>query len=141
MAEDSFQKLLTGFIVATLVGVLLLSAIVVVGNANGKTTSDFDNGALDLTGYETYLENTQSQTDTYRDAFESGNIFITAGVVVSGIFGLATNMVSMIFAPFTFYTTIMTTILGVPEYVSTTLGAILILSIIFGVWSLIKIGN
>ena len=139
---DQFKGLMFGFILLTLFSYLLISSIVSVANDNDVDTSDFSEGAFSLDPYENVLNSVEEDAETFRERFEKGSIWsIVAGVVVTGIFGIAKDMVIMIISPFTLLAQILNNVLHVPPIVTGVILGIIILSIIFGIWSLIKKGD
>lgn len=139
---DQFKGILFGFILLTLFTYLMISSIVDVAEDNGVDTTEFSEGAFNLTPYENILGDVEDDAETYRERFEKGSIWsVVAGVVVTGIFGIATDMVLMIISPFTLLGQILNNVLHIPTIVTSVLLGIIILSIIFGIWSLIKKGD
>lgn len=139
---DDLKGLMFGFILLTLFSYLLLSSIVSVANDNDIDTTDFSEGAFSLDPYENVLNSVNEDAEKYRERFEKGSIWsIVAGVVVTGIFGIAKDMITMIITPFTLLAQILNNILHVPTIVTSVILGVIILSIIFGIWSLIKKGD
>lgn len=139
---DDLKRLMFGFILLTLFSYLLLSSIVSVANDNDVDTTDFSEGAFSLDPYENVLNSVEEDAETFRERFEKGSIWsIVAGVVVTGIFGIAIDMITMIITPFTLLAQILNNILHVPTIVTSVILGVIILSIIFGIWSLIKKGD
>lgn len=142
MAEDSFKGMITGFILLTLFMFLMLTFVVDVAQDNNKDTSQFEEGAFSLDQYEDFLQDVDQDAETFRERFEKGNIFsIIAGIVVEGIFGIAADMVTLAITPFTLLAQVMNNILGVPTIVTSVILGLIMLSIIFGIWRLIKVGD
>lgn len=139
---DEFKGLIFGFILLTLFSFLAITFVVDVSENNGKDTSELSEGAFSLEPYEEFLGDVDSRSDTFRERFESGNIFsIIVGVVAEGIFSVGKDMVVLITTPFTLLAQILTNVLGVPSIVTSVILGVIILSIIFGLWRLIKIGD
>jgi len=140
--EDTFKKLLIGFILFSLTLFLILSFVVDVSNEYGRTADEITEGALDLDPIEESLEAVKSSADTYKEDFADQNIFsIVAGVVVTGIFSIAKNMLDLVVLPFTFFGQILTNILHVPSIITSVILGILIMVMIFAIWRLIKVGD
>ena len=140
--EDSFKGLLFGFILVSLFGTLILVAIQEEGNLYGKDTTAITGGSLNLMGFNQTSQNIQSTSENLREKFEKQSVWsVVAGVVVSGIFDIAKTMTVMIITPFTLVSNILINVLHIPILVVNVILGLLILSIIFAVWSLIKIGN
>jgi len=140
--EDSFKGMLFGFILVSLFGTLILVAIQEEGNLYGKDTTAITGGSLNLMGFNQTSQNIQSTSENLREKFEKQSVWsVVAGVVVSGIFDIAKTMTVMIITPFTLVSNILINVLHIPILVVNVILGLLILSIIFAVWSLIKIGN
>ena len=139
---DQLKTLIFGFILFTLFTFIFLSAITDTANDNGVDTSEFEEGAFSLDPYEKVLSDVEEDAETFRERFEKGSIWsIIAGIVVTGIFGIAKDMVLMIISPFTLFAQILNNVLHVPIIFTSVILGLIILSIIFGIWSLIKKGD
>lgn len=139
---DQFKSLIFGFIIFTLFTFIFLTAITDTAKDNDVDTTEFEEGAFSLDPYEDVLDDVESDAETFRERFEKGSIWsVVAGIVVTGIFGIAIDMVQMIIAPFTLLAQILTNVLHVPTIFTGVILGLVILSVIFGVWSLIKKGD
>ena len=139
--EGNFSGLLIGLVLVTLFSVLILSAVVDVGTTYSLDTSEIVGGATDLDALQSNVESIEGDAQSFEKRFREGNIWsIVAGIVVEGIFGIAIDMIKIILNSFSFITAILTTILGVPAYVTGVLIGILIFTMIFAIWRLLKIG-
>ena len=142
MAEDNFKRIITGFILLTLFSFLILTFVVDVAQDNNKDTSELEEGAFSLDQYEDFLEDVDEDAETFRERFEKGNIFsVVAGIVVEGIFGIASDMVTLAVTPFTLLAQVMNNVLGVPTIVTSVVLGLIVLSIILGIWRLLKVGD
>lgn len=140
--EGEFKNLLIGFILVGLVGMLMLMSVVQVGQDYGMDTSQIIGGSMSLDKFNQSVTNIETSAQTLKTRFEKGSIWsAVAGVVVEGIFGIAKEMFSMIFTPFTLIMGVAEDQLGVPTYVTSVIMGILIFVIIFAVWRLLKIGD
>ena len=142
-AEHEMKNFLIGFILFSLFGMLILVAVNSAGGSYGKDLTDVGgSGALSLSKFNDSISGIEQNSKDLNERFESGSVWsAVAGVVVEGVFGIAKTMVTMILTPFGILTNIMIDVLGVPVWVTSVILGILILSLIFSVWSLIKIGN
>jgi hypothetical protein len=140
--EGGFKNLLIGFLFVSLFGMLILSSVLIVGNDYGKNTTEVVGGSLAIDRFNQSITSIEQNSKDMQSRFESQSIWSAiAGVVVNGIFGIAKDMVTMILTPFAILSDIMANILGVPTYVTSVLLGILILTMMFAVWRLIKIGD
>lgn len=142
MPENSFKSLIIAFILFSLFGMLLVGTIVSMAGTYGTDTTGVIGGAVTLDKFNQTVSNIESDANALQGRFSSGSVWsVLAGVVVEGIFGIAKDMVIMITIPFSVLSEIMENSLGVPYYVTSVILGILIMSIIFAVWRLIRIGD
>ena len=144
-----FPKLLTTFIVITLFAFLLVGFATQLGNDYGE-----DQAVTELEeriGSETIsssLENIEEVSTGWKSTFEdwgSGsvweNLLDVIGFFAVGIFNLAKGMANFVWTPFAMFSQILVNVIGIPVVVATILQVLLLLSIIFGIWRLIKTGQ
>lgn len=140
--EDQFKNILFAFILMSLFGMLILSAVVSVGNTYGKNTTEVVGGSLSLDKFNNSITSIEQNAKDMKARFDKQSIWSAiAGVVVEGIFGIAKDMFLMILTPFGIIADIMSNVLSIPVYVTSVLLGLLILSIMFGIWRLLKIGD
>jgi len=150
MADD-FPKLLKSFIVITLFAFLIIgfSSSFLRGikdksdnyNLTDKHIDDFEErlGAEDISST---INSMNERADTWSEIFNKQSIFsVIAGIIVTGMFDLAKTMWTFITFPFQLISAIMTGVLGVPSIVATIIQVLITVSVIFGVWYLIRIGR
>lgn len=138
----SFQGILIGAILVSVFTLLILTfATDIMGNY-GKETSELEEGTFSLAPYQDYLTDVESESQTFQDRFASGNIFsIIAGIVVTGIFNIGIDMIVLIITPFTLFAQILNNVFHFPAILTSVLLGIMILTIIFAIWRLIKVGD
>jgi hypothetical protein len=142
MAENWFWGLLSGFILVSLFGLLILTSTVDLGNTYGKNTSEIAGGSSLLEDFNESISDIQSDAERLEGQFEKQSIWSSiAGLVVEGIFGVAKDMIQMILLPFKIVSNIMLDIFNIPAYVTSVILGLLFLAIIFAVWQLLKVGN
>ena len=142
MAEDSFKTTLFAFILVSLFGMLILTAVVHVASDYSKDTSEVVAGSLSMDKFNQSITNIEQDSKDLKERFDKGSIWsAVAGIVVEGIFGIAKDMVSMILYPFDIVVDIMVDVFGVPAWVTSVVLGLLILGMIFGIWRLLKIGD
>jgi hypothetical protein len=139
---EGFQGILIGAILVSLFIFLILVFATDTIGTYGKDTAELEEGSFSLDPYENYLADVESQSQTFQDRFASGNVFsIIAGIVVTGIFNIGIDMIVLIVTPFTLVAQILNNIIGVPPIVTSVILGITILTIIFAIWRLIKVGD
>ena len=142
MGEDSFKGLLFAFILFALFGFLTLRVIIDQAALYGKDTTELFGESFDIEKFNSSVSPIKETSENLRERFEKQNIFsIVAGVIVEGIFDIGKTMVLMISTPITLLNTILTNVLHIPQIVTNVILGLVILSTIFGIWALIKIGN
>lgn len=140
--EDGLRNILVGFIMVTLFGTLLLYALKEEGNLYGKDMTEIAGGSLNLDRFNNSIINTSSNAETLREKFQKQGIFAVAeDVIINGIFGLGLDMVDLVLTPFDLIATILNNIFGFPTWITNTILGILMISLIFMVWRLIKVGD
>lgn len=140
--EDSFKNILFAFILVSLFGMLILTAVVSVADNYDKDTSEVVGGSLSLDKFNNSISSIEENSKALKTSFDRGSVWSAiAGVVVEGVFGIAKDMVTMILLPFDIVVDIMIDVFGVPAWVTSVLLGLLIMGIIFAIWRLIKIGD
>lgn len=146
MSENNFPKLLKSFIVITLFAFVLLSTVLLFAGNYNKDTTEIDE-RINLNVINNTLETTQSTASGWQTTFSElgkGNVFSDIldilGLLTVGMFKLVVGMMSFINIPFALFGTILTNVLGVPIIVVNIINVLIILTIIFGIWSLVKRG-
>jgi hypothetical protein len=139
MASDSFKGVLFALVLFALFGFLVVYAVVEMGNNYGKSSSEIGDGALDDTSFQSSVQNVSDNAENYRARFESGEVDDVDDA--SGIFGVATDMISMITAPFTLLGQVLDNILGVPVIVTNIILGLVGITLLLSIWRLLKQGD
>ena len=134
--------MLFAFILISVFGMLLLTTVVEVGDDYDMDTSQVVGGSLSMDKFANATASIESNAKDLKASFDKQSVWSAlAGVVVEGIFGIAKDMGTMILLPFDILIDIMIDVFGVPAWVTSVLLGLLIMSTIFGIWRLIKIGD
>jgi len=140
IASDSFKHTLTALILFSLFAFLMVFAIQQMGENYGKNTREIGGGSLNDSEFQASIDDVEDKAENYRARFdESGNVDDVDDV--TGIFSIVTDMVSLITAPFGLLATVFTDILGVPSLVTSIILGILGISLILGIWRLLRAGD
>ena len=140
--EGAFKNYLIGFIVLALFGMLLLTSVVEMGGIYDEDTSEIVGGATSLDNFNESISSVEENAQALKERFEQRSIWSAlVGIVVEGIFGIAKDMIAMIFTPFSVLSSILEDRFQVPTYVTSVIFGLLIFGIIFGIWRLLKIGD
>lgn len=135
-----FPKLVTAFIVITLFSFLIVGFAVQLANNYGKDTSEISEGIY-MTKLNQTLSEQKSLAEKWKSSFEQQSVFLAiGGIVLTGIFQLANTIGTAIITPFAILGLVMANVLGVPVIIINTISVLIILSMIFGIWRLIKSG-
>ena len=141
MASDAFKKLVFGFVLVSLFSVLLLTSVSDSGSRYDKDTTQIT-GQLEFAKFNESINEVQGTSQNLRERFEKQSIWSSvAGVVVSGVFGITKTLTSMILAPFVIIANVMENVFFIPPIVTNVVMGLLGLSIIFGIWALIRVGQ
>lgn len=144
--ENSFPSLLKSFIIITLFIFVLLGIVISLAGNYDKDTTEIDE-AIGLSAVNNTLFDTEATAQVWQErtaGFSEGSTFEKlldiVGFLSVGMFNLVTDMAGFIIAPFTIFSNILINVLHFPIIVVGILNVIIILTIIFGIWSLVKRG-
>jgi len=141
MVDDNFKKILFGLILTSLFSVLLIGSVITQGILYDRDTSEIQT-SLNYHSFNTSINSVEQTSSNLRQNFEKQSIFsVIAGIIVTGIFDIAKSMVLMVTYPFSLVAGIMENVLHVPHIVASVLVGLITLSMIFGIWKLLKIGE
>ena len=151
MTDNNFPKIMKALIVITLFAFLIIGFSTGFVNYIDKQSENYDADDVNITQFEErmgaedisdVIEEMDDRANEWQRSFYKQNIFSTvAGIIVKGMFSLAKTMTTFITFPFKLITGILTSVLGVPPVVSTIINALLVVSILFGIWALLKTGR
>lgn len=142
MEEGGFKNLLFGFVFFLLFSFLLVSVVNEQGAIYEKNVDEVTGGSMSLSGFNESITNISESIDDYRERFSKGNIFVALGdVIFTGIFEIANTMVIIVSTPFALLSGIMVHTLKIPVIVVDVIMTLIVLTIIFAIWRLIKIGD
>ena len=140
--EDGFKNILFAFIFTSLFGMLILTSVNFIGDEYSKDTSDIAGGSLSLDKFNDSISSVEQNAKDMQEKFSKQSIWsAVAGIVVEGIFGIALDMIDMILMPFDVVSDILLDVFHIPTFVTSILLGLLILSILFAIWRLLKIGD
>ena len=142
MAQDIFKNTMIGFMLFGVISILIVTAIFQMGieyDVSDTRMEEATQGALDIDDYRDELLESDTTTENFRERFESGDVDDVDDA--SGVFAVAGDIVGVITTPFNVLAKVMKNLLGVPEFITHTLLAILNLTLIFGIWRLLRTGD
>lgn len=139
---DVLKNILIGTIVACLFVFLIVGFAINIGGDYGKDVDDLTDNKINFTGIEEKLNSAKAQSDDWREDFEKQKVMsLVAGLVFGGIFKIAITMWGFITTPFTLLADVLTNVLHVPEIVVSVLVFAFVVTIMFGIWRLLKQGD
>jgi len=141
MAND-FQILIKSFIWITLFAFLIIGFTIQLASNYGKDTSQIQS-ELGASGVNSTITSMTTVSNTWSNVFFKQNIynpFTVAGVVLTTMFNLLATMFNFILIPFTLFGGIATNVLKIPAVVMNMIYTLIIVTVIFSVWRLIRTG-
>jgi len=135
------KNLLIGFAIFGLFVTLIITAVYQMGityEMDAVSMEQVTGGAVDMDDYEAELEDIDTDSQNYRERFESGTNDVDDA---DGIFSILGDVWGIITTPVRILSTIGENLLGIPSMVTNTLLAIINISIILGVWSVLRSGS
>jgi len=96
-------------------------------------------GAFDMDDYEVELNNSDEQASNFRERFESGDVDDVDDP--SGIFSVAGDVIGIVTTPFNILAGIGSNIFHIPEIFIKVILAIINISLLAGLWALIRKGD
>lgn len=141
LAREDFKGIL---IALTLAGLFLIclwgwSSGIAIGYGYDRsyvTTEHFDFEEL-----ENNLQSSSELSQDWADAFLSDNVFLAGVVFLNSIWGVSQLIWNAITAPFTILLGGIASTLGIPPIITGAITTIMIVTLIFLVWRLIKTGE
>jgi hypothetical protein len=138
-ASGEILRIVFALVLFSLMGALLITVAVNLGNNYGRTSSEIGGGSLDETNFLTSIQNVSSSAEDYRTNFESGKIDNVDDP--SGIWDTLKNFINLITTPFTLLGQVAENILGVPSWVMDIILGLISLSLIVAIYFAIRSGT
>lgn len=136
-----FKTIVIAFMMFSLFTFLSLNLVSQMGTLNEVDTSTIGGDAYSISQLNNSVEGLQGESESLRQRFEDSS---EAGLNVETAIGVGqifNDVVDFIFTPFDILGQILYNILGVPTIITSVVLAILVVSIIFGLWKLFKAGS
>lgn len=142
MPQDTFKKIVINTLLILLFISLMFGFAIKSGEEYGKDISDLNDDRINLTGVNNTLRGIESTANSWKDGFTSGGgILKTAGIVVVGFFEIALTMWEVVTSPINLLIQIMNNVLLFPPLVTGVIVFIVIVTMMLGIWRLIKQGD
>jgi len=142
MGSDIYRNLLIGGALMGLFTVLIVIVVFEMGTNYGVSPARMNEataGAYDKTELESEILMSDQTAETFRKRFEGGKVDDIDDA--SGVFAVGGDFVSTVVAPFNVIAKIGKSYFGFPEVFTHTIFAIINITIIFGLWSLLRKGD
>jgi len=141
MATD-FEEFPKNFLLAGLFLVCLISFAVIIAHNYGENDALMKSDKIDFTGLEVQINKTTADANAWGETFKSDNLFVVAGgIVLYSVWGISKLVWGSVTSMFTVFTSGAGVVLGVPPLVIGVLTAIIIISLMFALWRLVKLGK
>lgn len=142
MAGTEFKDYPINFLLAGLFIIALIGFGVGIAHNYGESDALMKSDKIDFSRLEQQVNQTSADAESWGNAFRSDNLFVSAGaIVLFSIWGIGKLVWSSVVSLFTIFTDGATAVLGIPPIATGVLTAILIISLIFALWRLIKAGE
>ena len=142
IASDSFKHTVISFLLLGVFMVLTVGIVYQIGinySVSSEKMNEATAGAFDMDDYETELLNSDEDASAFRERFESGEVDDVDDP--SGIFSVAGDIIGVITTPYNILAGIGTNILKVPAVLVHVILAILNITLLAGLWSLLRKGD
>ena len=142
MADNEYRGLLFSALILGAFIILIVTIVSQMGDnylVSNQKLEEATMGALDKEDLEEDLGEADTEASQFRERFESGDVDDVDDV--TGIFSVLGDIVGMITTPIKVLFNIGTNVLHIPDIIMKTLMAIVSLSIIFGIWAVLRKGS
>lgn len=139
MAQDTFKNTLFGLVLFVLFSSLLITATTSIALNYGRDSAEIGGGALEVEMFNEGIDDISEKASNYRERFEGGNVDDIDDP--SGLFSIVTDMITMITTPFKLLAQVLSNLLGVPTiFINVVLG-LLGITLILGIWRVLRTGD
>jgi len=141
MAEDGFRNIAVAFLLIGLFVVLISSFIIGVSENYGIDDSrlqEATSGSLNTKSLQDDINDSNVNAENFRARFEQGSVDDVDDP--SGIFSVSGDIIGVITTPFNTMALIGENILGIPRIFSNVMVGILSLSLLLGIWRVLRAG-
>lgn len=139
---SNFEDYPKNFLLAGLFVIAIISFAVILGGNYGQDEALMKSDKIDFSKLETQIGNTSADAQKWGEAFKSDNLFVATGtLVLFSIWGIG----KLIWGSVTSFTTIFldgaSSVLGLSPIVTGVVMALIIISLMFALWKVIKAGE
>lgn len=138
----NFEDYPKNFLLAGLFVIAMINFAVMLANNYGQTDSLMKSEQIDFSRLENQVNSTSADAQKWGEAFRSDNLFVATGtLVLFSIWGIG----KLIWGSVTTFSTIFldgaSAVLGVSPVVTGVVTALIIISLLFALWRVIKAGE
>jgi len=142
MGSDSFKNTVISFLLLGVFMVLAVGIVYQMGinySVSSEKMNEATAGAFDMDDYEIELLDADEDASAFRERFESGEVDDVDDP--SGIFSVAGDIIGVITTPYNILAKIGTNILKFPVVLVHVILAILNITLLAGLWALLRKGD
>jgi len=142
MASDNFKNTIISFLLLGVFMVLTVGIVYQIGinyEVSPEKMDEATAGAFDMDEYEVELLDADEDASAFRERFESGDVDDVDDP--SGIFSVAGDVIGVITTPYNLLAGIGINILHIPVVLVHVILAILNITLLAGIWSLLRKGD
>lgn len=142
MVNVNFEDYPKNFLLAGLFIIAMITFAVTIAHNYGQTDALMKSEQIDFSRLENQINQTSSDAQKWGEAFRSDNLFVATGtLVLFSIWGIG----KLIWGSVTTFSTIFSdgasAVLGVSPIVTGVVTALIIISLLFALWRVIKAGE
>ena len=125
-----------------LAGVFMISIIGYMAGIGETYGVDMSTPYIDVSRIQDQVEETSEDANAWAEAFKSDNLFVSTGtIVLFSVWGVSKLVWDAIITFITIYLDLFATLFGIPPLVTGVITAVVLISLIYQFWKLIKIGT
>lgn len=142
MAEG-FKSIVIGVFIVSLFAFLLIFFAMRMGTEYDQPTDELSGGKLNFTQINKTMYGVSDLTDDVQESFGEQRNWAVAGIIaVTGIFKLAFQTIwAIIKIPFIVVGQIFENVFHIPQVATNVMMLIFVISVVLGIWRLMKIGE
>jgi len=139
MGDGGLKNIIIGLVLFVGFTMIILTVAVDFGAEYGKSADEIGDGSLNLVGYEAVANSIEGNTSAMRSSFESGDVDDIDDA--SGMFGTIKKFINLITAPFSLLSSVLVNLLNFPKLIIDIILGLLSVSLIFGMWRVLRAGS
>lgn len=142
MVDLGFKDYAINFMLAGLFIVCFFAFATRFSTDQGNGSDVINNDYVDFSSLEREINETNDKAEAWSNSFKSDNLFVASGtIVLFSIWGVIKLIWSSVTTFFSLIFDSASTVLGIPPMVLGVISAILLISLIFAGWRVVKRGD